>query len=127
MGRYGSLDYSRLTKTSFLLGLVLFAVGSVGQITFSAVPGTPTWELTLLFDLEAIGLVGAFFSPLLFSIVLPLTERSVRSRSRPRSALDTEGMIGGKKGPAEAGQRLRKGPAWLSNFLNFGRTREKSE
>ena len=28
---------------------------------------------------------------------------------------------------SETGQRLRKGPAWLSNFLNFGRTRKKSE
>jgi len=28
---------------------------------------------------------------------------------------------------SETGQRLRKGPAWLSNFLNFGRTRNKSE
>ena len=28
---------------------------------------------------------------------------------------------------SETGQRLRKGPAWLSNFLNFERTRKKSE
>ena len=28
---------------------------------------------------------------------------------------------------SDTGQRLRKGPAWLSNFLNFGRSRKKSE
>lgn len=49
MGRYGDLDYSRLAKRSFLFGLSLF-------------------------DLEAIGLVVSFFSPLVFGVVLPLTE-----------------------------------------------------
>ena len=32
-----------------------------------------------------------------------------------------------RKSGSETGQRLRKGPAWLSNFLNFRRTRKKSE
>lgn len=74
MGRYGSLDYPRLTKTSFLLGLALFVVGVLGQVVLGALPGTPAWELTLLLDLEAIGLIIAFFSPLVFGILLPLTE-----------------------------------------------------
>ena len=74
MGRYGSLDYPHLAKRSFLFGLALFAVGLVGQIALGTLPGTPAWELTLLFDLEAIGLVIAFFAPLVFGIVLPLTE-----------------------------------------------------
>ena len=33
----------------------------------------------------------------------------------------------GRESGSETGQRLRKGPAWLSNFLNFGQTRKKSE
>lgn len=74
MGRYGSLDYPRLAKTSFLLGLALFVVGLLGQVVLGAVPGTPAWGLTLLLDLEAIGLVVAFFCPLVFGIFLPLTE-----------------------------------------------------
>lgn len=75
MGRYGDLDYPRLTKTGFLLGFAMFAVGALGEIIghayFAPLPG---WEETLLFDLEAIGLVIAFFSPFVFGILLPLTE-----------------------------------------------------
>jgi hypothetical protein len=74
MGRYGSLDYPRLTKGGVLFGLLLFAVGLLGQVALGASPATPAWELTLLFDLEAIGLLVAFFSPFVFGIVLPLTE-----------------------------------------------------
>jgi hypothetical protein len=75
MGRYGDLDYPTLTRTSFLLGLGLFAVGGLGELVghayFAPLPG---WEQTLLFDLEALGLVVAFFSPIVFGILLPLTE-----------------------------------------------------
>jgi hypothetical protein len=74
MGRYGSLDYPRLAKRGLLFGLLLFAVGLLGQVVLGTSPATPAWELTLLFDLEAIGLVVAFFSPLVFGIFLPLTE-----------------------------------------------------
>lgn len=74
MGRYGDLDYPRLAKTSFLLGLSLFVIGLVGQVVLGGMADTPAWELTLLLDLEAIGLVIAFLSPFVFGILLPLTE-----------------------------------------------------
>ena len=69
------MNYPRLTKTSFLFGLALFAVGGLGELIghayFASLPG---WEETLLFDLEVIGLVVAFFAPIVFGILLPLTE-----------------------------------------------------
>ena len=75
MGRYGDLDYSRLAKRSFLFGVSLFVIGLIGQVVLPAVlAAPPAWELMLLFDLEAIGLVVFFFSPLVFGVVLPLTE-----------------------------------------------------
>ena len=75
MGRYGSLDYPRLAKRSFLFGFSLFLVGLVGQIALPALlDAPPAWELTLLLDLKALGVVVAFFCPLLFGVVLPLTE-----------------------------------------------------
>jgi hypothetical protein len=74
MGRYGSLDYPRLAKRSFLFGLSLFVLGLLGQVVLGTTAGTPAWELTLLLDLEAIGLVVAFLSPFVFGIFLPLTE-----------------------------------------------------
>lgn len=75
MGRYGDLDYEFLAKTGFFLGLGLLVVGGGGELIGHAYFGTlPGWEETLFFDLEVIGLVVGFFSPLLFGIFLPLTE-----------------------------------------------------
>jgi hypothetical protein len=75
MGQYGALDYPTLTKTGFLLGLVLFLGGVVGSKVLSAFFGpTPGWLSSALFDMEAIGLVIGFFSPFIFGIFLPLTE-----------------------------------------------------
>lgn len=75
MGRYGDLNYARLTKTGFLLGITLFIVGAGGElILHTLLSDVPAWEATLLFDLEAIGIVIAFFSPFIFGIFLPLTE-----------------------------------------------------
>ena len=70
MGRYGNLDYPTLTKRSFL-----FAIGGLGELIghayFAPLPG---WEQTLLFDAEVVGLLVAFFAPIVFGILLPLTE-----------------------------------------------------
>jgi hypothetical protein len=75
MGRTRSLDHARLAKLGFLLGLSLFVVGAGGEMLGRAVFGTlPAWEATLLFDVEAIGLVVGFFSPLVFGVALPLLE-----------------------------------------------------
>lgn len=75
MGRYGDLNYALLAKGGFLLGLGLFIVGAGGELVGHAVFGSlPAREETLLFDLEVLGLVIGFFSPILFGIFLPLTE-----------------------------------------------------
>jgi hypothetical protein len=74
MGRYGSLDYPRLAKRSFLAGLCLFVVGLLGQTALPGLFGAPPWSETLLLDLEALGLVVAFLSPFVFGVFLPLTE-----------------------------------------------------
>ncbi|WP_158058763.1 DUF7860 family protein [Halorussus halophilus] len=75
MGRYGDLDYERVTKLGFLLSLALFAVGAGGELTAATMHWTlPAWEHTLLVDMEILGVVGALFTPLVFGIILPLTE-----------------------------------------------------
>lgn len=75
MQRYGSLDYQRLTKTGLGVGLAMFVVGAVGTLVghayFEPLPG---WLDFLLFDFEVLGLLVALFSPIVFGVVLPLTE-----------------------------------------------------
>jgi hypothetical protein len=74
-GRYGNLDYPRLTKTSFAFGVALFAFGALGHLASGAFFGTlPGWESVLLTDMEVLGILIAFFSPIIFGILLPLTE-----------------------------------------------------
>ncbi|WP_276254905.1 hypothetical protein [Halomontanus rarus] len=75
MQRYGSLDYQRLTKGGLGLGLALFLVGAVGTLVGHAYfEPLPEWFDVLLFDFEVLGLLVALFSPILFGVVLPLTE-----------------------------------------------------
>ncbi|WP_254768690.1 hypothetical protein [Salinilacihabitans rarus] len=74
-GRYGNVDYPRLTKRSFLAGLILFAVGALGELAiFTAGLQVPAWEKTLLLNLEIFGVLVCLLSPFIFGIVLPLTE-----------------------------------------------------
>ena len=76
MGARPTREYARLVKAGFLLGLGLFLFGAVGQLVGATYFGPlPDWEATLLFDLEAVGLVVGFFSPIVFGIALPLLER----------------------------------------------------
>ncbi len=75
MGRYGTLDYPTLTKRGLLLGLGLFVVGVGGAMIGNAYfESIPAWEQTLFFDLAVGGLLVGFLSPLIFGVVLPLTE-----------------------------------------------------
>ncbi|MFW5974553.1 MAG: hypothetical protein ACOCPZ_04160 [Natrialbaceae archaeon] len=72
---YAGMDYPTLTKRGLLLGVVLFAIGAVGELGLTAAGITvPDWEQALLFDLEIIGIVIALLSPFVFGILLPLTE-----------------------------------------------------
>lgn len=74
-GRYGDLDYARLTKVGFGLGIALFAVGAGGGAAGHALFGTlPDWESVLLFDMEVLGVALALLSPFVFGIAMPLTE-----------------------------------------------------
>ncbi|WP_148413705.1 hypothetical protein [Haloferax sp. KTX1] len=76
MGRYGNIDYPRMTKTGLGLGLALFLFGALGAKVALAVSGGPIpgWERTLFFDAEWLGIALVLFSPIIFGIVLPLTE-----------------------------------------------------
>lgn len=74
-GRYGNLDYARLTKLGVAAGLALFVGGALGGVAGPAVSGPlPDWERTLLLDIEALGIVFMLLSPLVFGVALPLTE-----------------------------------------------------
>ncbi|WP_128904926.1 DUF7860 family protein [Halorubrum amylolyticum] len=74
-GRYGDLDYPKLTKRSLAFGVGLFLIGAVGEglihATGMQVPG---WEERLLVDMEFLGTAIALLSPFVFGIFLPLTE-----------------------------------------------------
>lgn len=75
MPRYGDLDYARLTKAGFLLGLASLLVGVGGEWAIHATAASlPPWVATLFFDLEVVGVLFALFVPILFSVVMPLTE-----------------------------------------------------
>ena len=75
MDRYDGFEYGSLAKGGFLLGLGLLLFGAGGSIVghafFEPLPG---WEETLFLDLEILGLVIGFLSPITFGIVLPLVE-----------------------------------------------------
>ncbi|WP_224448039.1 hypothetical protein [Haloprofundus salilacus] len=74
-GRYGNIDYPRLTKSAFLLGVTLFAAGALAELVGHAAFGTlPGWQNTLFLDMEILGIAVALLAPLLFGVVLPLTE-----------------------------------------------------
>lgn len=75
MGRYGDLNYQWWARTGFLLSVALFTIGAGGELTTAAMQlSVPAWEDVLFTDLEIIGVLGALFLPLLFGVVLPLTE-----------------------------------------------------
>ncbi|WP_135852371.1 DUF7860 family protein [Halorussus salinus] len=75
MGRYGDLNYQWLAKTGFLCSLALFAVGAGGELAAAAMHLTlPAWENALFVNFEILGTLGALLSPLVFGVVMPLTE-----------------------------------------------------
>lgn len=75
MGRDGNLDYPKLTRRGFLLGLLLLCAGAAGEAFLPVLVGPlPSWEDTILLDVEMLGPVVAFLSPIVFGFVLPLTE-----------------------------------------------------
>lgn len=72
MGRYGNPNYESLAKFGTLGSLALVAASAAGaSVGAGALPG---WEVTLLTDLEILGVLGLLVFPFVFGIVLPLTE-----------------------------------------------------
>jgi len=75
MAQYGSRDHATLAKRGFLLGVGLFALGALGELTTHALLGPlPGWGNMLLTDMEALGILLALFAPLVFGIIMPLIE-----------------------------------------------------
>lgn len=74
MGRYGNIDYPRSVKRGVLTGLLLLAIGELGGYLGSTYLSLPAWEDALFFDIAVFGLLIFVLSPIVFGIVLPLTE-----------------------------------------------------
>ncbi|WP_257299355.1 hypothetical protein [Haloarchaeobius sp. FL176] len=75
MQQRNSVDYTRLTRVGFLLGLGLFVAGAGAELAGHAIWGTlPAWEETLLTDSVALGIIVAFCSVFGFGIAMPLME-----------------------------------------------------
>ena len=75
MGRYGAIDYSRWAKVSFLAGVALLLAGAAGEFVIVETQQTvPAWVHSLLVDVEIVGVLIALVLPIVFAIVLPLTE-----------------------------------------------------
>ncbi|GAB7014049.1 DUF7860 family protein [Halolamina salina] len=74
MGRYGSIDYPSVVKRGVLFGLALMFVGEIGGYVAENYVSVPAWEETLFLVVAGVGLLAFVLSPILFGIVLPLTE-----------------------------------------------------
>ncbi|MFB6078744.1 MAG: hypothetical protein ABEJ80_07190 [Halarchaeum sp.] len=75
MGRYGDIDYPTLTKRTTILSVCLvlggFLLADAGPALVGSLPG---WALAAATDAEGIGALGIILCPLVFGVVLPLTE-----------------------------------------------------
>ncbi len=75
MSHASSIDYAKRARQGFFLGAGLFVVGVLGEaLGHSVLGGLPAWEQRLLFDAEVLGVLIGLIVPLVFGIVLPLTE-----------------------------------------------------
>jgi len=74
MGRYGTIDYPSFVKRGVLVGLALMFVGELGGYLAENYVSISGWEETLFLLLAGVGLLMFVISPILFGIVLPLTE-----------------------------------------------------
>ena len=70
-----NLDYAKIAKTGFLAGVGLFAVGVIGELAgHSLASSLPETIESALLTAEILGVVVAFFIPIVFGAVLPLME-----------------------------------------------------
>ncbi|MCQ4333612.1 hypothetical protein KM295_09010 [Natronomonas sp. F2-12] len=73
--RYGTVDYSKCAKVSFVSGVALLLLGAAGEFVLVEIQwNVPGWVHTLLVDVEIVGVLVALVLPIVFAIVLPLTE-----------------------------------------------------
>ena len=72
MGHGANLDYPDLAKYGTLASVALLLVGAAG--TTLGAGRLPDWELTVLLDLEILGVLGIVVCPFVFGIALPLLE-----------------------------------------------------
>lgn len=74
-GRYGDLNYGRVTKGGVAVGLALFVIGLAGEFVGRALLGgvSPVQD-SFLVAFEFIGPLVALGAVLVFGIALPLTE-----------------------------------------------------
>lgn len=69
------IDYAGVAKLGFVAGVVLFAAGGLGEIVLHSLVSTlPAWSVQMFFTLEVLGVVVGLLVPLVYGIVLPLTE-----------------------------------------------------
>lgn len=74
MGRYGDIDYARSVKRGVALGLLLLGLGELDGYLRSTYLSLPAWEEALFLDVAVLGLLVVVLSPVIFGVVLPLTE-----------------------------------------------------
>ncbi|WP_436934851.1 DUF7860 family protein [Halovenus marina] len=75
MNHHGTVDYAKMTKSGFALGLALFVIGAVGGILgHTILSPIPDWENTLFLYSEGIGILVGFFSIWIFGVFLPLVK-----------------------------------------------------
>ena len=73
--RSNSLDYAKIAKTGFLAGVGLSVAGAIGEFAgHSLVSSLSETIESALLTAEIIGVVVAFFVPIVFGAVLPLVE-----------------------------------------------------
>jgi hypothetical protein len=66
------MDYTKWLKITFTGSFAIFVLTTASLATIA--PTLPAWEQTLLWELDILSLLVAFFSPFVFGVVLPLLE-----------------------------------------------------
>ena len=75
MNHYRQPSFGQLAKGGFLLGVMMFLVGTGGEWMIHAhVLALPAWEEALFFDMEVLGVLFFLLSPFVFGILFPLIE-----------------------------------------------------
>ncbi|MBV0900483.1 DUF7860 family protein [Haloarcula salina] len=74
MAQNWNADYATMAKRGFMLGAGLFLLAAAVEIGGHAVGTIPAWGNTLLIDMEILGIAVGLLSPLVFGVILPLTE-----------------------------------------------------